>query len=546
MQSIAIDDDKVRNVFMEMGKFNKRYSLTSMGINGTKSLFYNLNEAALMQKAIERSEGVLGIGGTLLVETGKHTGRSPKDKYVVENSGTENKVWWEKNGRMSPENFDKLHGDMLSHMKNKDYFVQDLYACADPEFQLNVRLINELAWHGLFIRHLLRRPNSSEVNEFIPEFTIINCPSFKADPKTYNIRSETVIAINFDKKLVLVGGTEYAGENKKGVFTLLNYLLPEKDVMPMHCSANHGIGDEDDVAIFFGLSGTGKTTLSQDPKRILIGDDEHGWSDSGVFNFEGGCYAKTINLSPDAEPEIFSTMNKFSTVIENMRYDSDSLELDYEDDSLTPNMRSAYPLEFISNTSRLGRGGLPKNIIFLTCDAFGVFPPIAELSPEQAIYHFLSGFTSKAPGTERGIVDPEPTFSACFAAPFLPLRPEVYGELLKEKIVKGNAKCWLVNTGWTGGPCGIGKRMPLKDTRAVLTAALEGSLDIAEFREDKTFGFKVPLKVEGVNSEILNPRDTWADPFAYDQQAKKLVSMFAENFVKFKDYVDESILKVSL
>ena len=531
---------------MESGKFNSATSLSQSGITGLNSIHYNLNEAALMQHAVTRKEGILGLGGSLLVTTGKHRGRSPKDKFIVTSEDTINTIWWEENGKLTPENFDRLYSDVLDHMKDKDYFVQDLFACADPDFKLNVRLVNEFAWHGLFIRHLLRRPNVQDLNTYVPEFTIINCPSFKAIPSDYQIRSDTVIAINFEKKIVIIAGTAYAGENKKVVFTLLNYLLPSQGVMPMHCSANHAVDDEDDVAIFFGLSGTGKTTLSQDPRRVLIGDDEHGWSSRRVFNFEGGCYAKTINLSADAEPEIFSTMSKFSTVIENMRFDPQTLELDYYDDSITPNMRSAYPLDSISNVSRLSYGGPPKHIIFLTCDAFGVLPPVAKLSSEQAIYHFLLGFTSKAPGTESGVTEPEPTFSACFAAPFLPLRPEVYGKLLKEKIYQENSKCWLVNTGWTGGAYGVGMRMPIKDTRTILTAILENTVSDSGFRVDDNFGFKVPLSVEGINSKLLKPRETWPIAVEYDKQAQKLVTMFSKQFIEYADSVDESILAVAL
>ena len=531
---------------MVTGKFNAEFSLSKRGIKGLNSVYYNLNEASLMQQAVVREEGKLGIGGALLVETGKHTGRSPKDKFVVVDVKTEDTIWWEKNGRMTPQAFHCLYDDMVAHMKGKDYFVQDLYACADPDYKLNVRLINELAWHGLFIRHLLRRPEPNELDRFIPEFTIINCPSFKPVAAKYKIRSDTVVAINFEQKIILIAGTAYAGENKKVIFTLLNYILPPRGVMPMHCSANHALADESDVALFFGLSGTGKTTLSQDPKRVLIGDDEHGWSDKGVFNVEGGCYAKTISLSREAEPEIFSTMSKFSTVIENMRYDPVTLALDYEDDSLTPNMRSAYPLEFIANASRTGRGGFPKNIIFLTCDAFGILPPIASLSTEQAIYHFLLGFTSKAPGTEGGVIDPEPTFSSCFAAPFLALRPEIYGKLLQKKISQQGSKCWLVNTGWTGGPHGVGNRMPINVTRTVLSAALEGSVSDRGFRIDKNFGFEVPLNVQGINQTLLTPRATWPNASDYDDQAQKLVEMFSENFKKYKKYVDPSILAVAL
>jgi len=442
---------------------------------------------------------------------------------------------------MAPEAFDRLYEDMLAHMKGRDYFVQDLYAGADAEHRLDVRVVAELAWHGLFIRHLLRRPAREELDSFAPEFTIINCPSFKADPAKHGCRTETVIALNFERKLILIANTQYAGENKKSVFTLLNYILPAKGVMAMHCSANHAIGDEDDTAVFFGLSGTGKTTLSADPSRILIGDDEHGWSDKGTFNFEGGCYAKTISLSAEAEPEIYATTSKFGTVVENMVFDPETLELDFEDASLTQNMRCAYPLEYISNASASGLGGHPKNVIMLTCDAYGVLPPIARLTPAQAMYHFLSGFTSKTPGTERGVVEPTPTFSTCFGAPFMPRRPEVYGKLLQEKIAQYGATCWLVNTGWTGGAYGTGKRMPIKATRALLTAALDGSLAKVEFRKDPNFGFEVPVAVPGVDTTLLNPRETWADKAAYDAQAKKLVGMFADNFGQYVPFIDADV-----
>jgi len=404
-----------------------------------------------------------------------------------------------------------------------------------------VRVVTELAWHGLFIRHLLRRPERAELDQFVPEWTIINCPSFKADPKRHGCRTETVITLNFDKKLILIANTAYAGENKKSVFTLLNYLLPEKGVMPMHCSANHAIGNPVDTAVFFGLSGTGKTTLSASPDRTLIGDDEHGWSDRGSFNFEGGCYAKTINLNPEAEPEIYATTHRFATVVENMVYDPETLELDFDDDSLTANTRCAYPLDYISNASATGLGGHPKNVIMLTCDAFGVLPPIARLTPAQAMYHFLSGFTSKVAGTERGVTEPQPTFSTCFGAPFMPRRPEVYGKLLQAKIAKHGATCWLVNTGWTGGAYGTGKRMPIKATRALLSAALDGSLGAVEFRRDPNFGFEVPVAVPGVDATLLNPRETWADKAGYDAQAAKLVEMFSKNFGQYVPFIDEDV-----
>ncbi|SCM69773.1 phosphoenolpyruvate carboxykinase [Donghicola eburneus] len=526
---------------MAFGRVNPQHRLEDQGISELGNVYYNLMEPALVEAAVKNNEGRLGRGGAFLVTTGKHTGRSPKDKFVVRTPSVEETIWWENNAPMEADKFDILHEDMLAHMKGKDYYVQDLFGGADPANRLDVRVVTELAWHGLFIRHLLRRPELEELDEFVPEFTIINCPSFKADAEKHGCRSETVIALNFDKKLILIGGTEYAGENKKSVFTLLNYLLPEKGIMPMHCSANHATGNPVDAAVFFGLSGTGKTTLSADPSRTLIGDDEHGWSDKGTFNFEGGCYAKTINLNAEAEPEIYATTTKFATVIENMVFDEETLELDFDDDSLTANMRCAYPLHYISNASYSAQGGHPKNVIMLTCDAFGVLPPIARLTPAQAMYHFLSGFTSKVAGTERGVTEPEPTFSTCFGAPFMPRRPEVYGNLLRDKIAKHGATCWLVNTGWTGGAYGTGKRMPIKATRALLTAALDGSLSAVEFRKDPNFGFDVPVDVPGVPEVLLDPRRTWGDPEAYDAQAEKLVKMFSDNFEQYVPYIDKDV-----
>lgn len=526
---------------MTNGRVNPSHTLEAQGISGLGTVYYNDIEPALVEAAVRRGEGRLGKGGAFLCSTGQFTGRSPKDKFVVRTASVENTIWWENNAPMAPEAFDRLHADMLAHMKGRDYFVQDLYAGADAEHRLDVRVVTELAWHGLFIRHLLRRPDRAELDSFVPQWTIINCPSFKADPARHGCRTETVISLNFDKKVILIANTQYAGENKKSVFTLLNYLLPEKGIMPMHCSANHAIGNPEDAAVFFGLSGTGKTTLSADPSRILIGDDEHGWSGKGTFNFEGGCYAKTISLSAEAEPEIYGTTHKFGTVIENMVYDPETLELDFEDSSLTQNMRCAYPLDYISNASATGLGGHPKNVIMLTCDAFGVLPPIARLTPAQAMYHFLSGFTSKTPGTERGVTEPTPTFSTCFGAPFMPRRPEVYGKLLQEKIAQFGAECWLVNTGWTGGKHGTGKRMPIKATRALLTAALDGSLSKAEFRKDPNFGFDVPVAVPGVDATLLNPRATWADAAAYDAQAAKLVGMFADNFGQYVPFIDADV-----
>ncbi|MBP6736384.1 MAG: phosphoenolpyruvate carboxykinase [Rhodobacteraceae bacterium] len=523
------------------GRVNPSATLEHQGITGLGNVYYNFIEPALVEEAVKRGEGRLGKGGAFLCSTGQFTGRSPKDKFVVRTPAVEDSIWWENNAPMSPEAFDRLYEDMLAHMKGRDYFVQDLFAGADPEHRLDVRVVTELAWHGLFIRHMLRRPERAELDSFAPEFTIINVPSFKADPARHGCRTETVIALNFDKKVILIANTEYAGENKKSVFTLLNYILPAKGVMAMHCSANHAIGNTDDVAVFFGLSGTGKTTLSADPSRILIGDDEHGWSDKGTFNFEGGCYAKTISLSAEAEPEIYGTTSKFGTVIENMVFDPETLELDFEDASLTQNMRCAYPLEYISNASVTGLGGKPKNVIMLTCDAYGVLPPIARLSSAQAMYHFLSGFTSKTPGTERGVLEPTPTFSTCFGAPFMPRRPEVYGKLLQEKIAQTGATCWLVNTGWSGGAFGTGRRMPIKATRALLSAALDGSLNKVTFRKDANFGFEVPVEVPGVDATLLDPRATWADKAAYDAQAAKLVKMFSDNFGQYVPFIDADV-----
>ncbi|CUH39207.1 Phosphoenolpyruvate carboxykinase [ATP] [Jannaschia seosinensis] len=522
-------------------RVNPAQTLEAQGMTGFGKVRYNLLESALMQEALARKEGTLGIGGTFLVSTGKFTGRSPLDKHVVRDATTEDTIWWDNNRPMSPKGFETLRDDMRAHMQGRDTFVQDLFAGADPAHRLDVRVITEFAWHSLFIRHLLRRPDAQELAAFVPEYTVLNCPSFKADPERHDCRSDVVIAMNMGTREILIAGTEYAGENKKSVFTLLNYILPEKGVMPMHCSANHAPDEPAEAAAFFGLSGTGKTTLSADPSRTLIGDDEHGWSERGIFNFEGGCYAKTIDLSREAEPEIFDTTSRFATVIENMVFDPDTREIDFSDNSITANTRCAYPLDYISNASETGLGGHPKNVIMLTCDAFGVLPPIARLTPAQAMYHFLSGFTSKVAGTERGVTEPEPTFSTCFGAPFMPRRPEVYGKLLREKIAEHGSDCWLVNTGWTGGAYGTGSRMPIKATRALLSAALDGTLAHGQFRRDPNFGFDVPVSCTGVDDILLDPRRTWADKDAYDVQARKLVDMFAANFEKYVDHIDEDV-----
>jgi phosphoenolpyruvate carboxykinase (ATP) len=441
---------------------------------------------------------------------------------------------------MTPEQFDLLWDDFRQHIGSRELFIQDLYAGADPAHRLNTRVFTEYAWHALFIRHLLRRPKAEELAGFAPQFTIVNLPRFKVDPKRYGVRTETVIACNFTRRLVLIAGTSYAGEIKKSVFTYLNWLMPEVGVMPMHCSANVGSGG--DAAIFFGLSGTGKTTLSADPKRTLLGDDEHGWSPEGIYNFEGGCYAKTIRLSREAEPEIWAASNSFGAVLENVVLDPVTRLPNFDDGRRTENTRAAYPLEFISNASPTGTAGHPKNVVMLTADAFGVMPPIAKLSPSQAMYHFLSGYTAKVAGTEKGVgTEPQATFSTCFGAPFMPRHPSVYGNLLRDLIARHNVDCWLVNTGWTGGKFGTGRRMPIKATRALLDAALSGKLKAQPMRRDPVFGFEVPVTVPGVEPGILNPRDTWADKAAYDAQARKLVDMFIKNFAKFEVHVDDDV-----
>jgi phosphoenolpyruvate carboxykinase (ATP) len=517
------------------------FGLDAQGISTPAELFWNLTTAPLVEHAVQRGEGLLSKDGPLVVRTGRHTGRSAQDRFIVRDAATDGEVWWGKTNKpMDAGAFDRLHADFLQALGTKDrLFVQDLYGGSQPEHRVRVRVINELAWHNLFIRTLLVRPDAADLPGFRPEFTIIDLPSFRADPDRHGCRSETVIAVNLSKKLILIGGTAYAGEMKKSVFGLLNFLLPPAGIMPMHCSAN--IGPRGDTAVFFGLSGTGKTTLSADPNRTLIGDDEHGWSDDAVFNFEGGCYAKMIRLSAEAEPEIFATTKRFGTVLENVVMDPVTRELDLDDNSYAENSRGAYPIDFIPNASERNMGPVPRNIVMLTADAFGVLPPIARLTPDQAMYHFLSGYTAKVAGTEIGVTEPEATFSTCFGAPFMPRHPSVYGNLLKERIARGNVDCWLVNTGWTGGKYGVGRRMPIRETRALLNAALDGSLKSAEFRRDPNFGFDVPVAVPGVDSAILDPRSTWADADDYDQTAARLVDLFVENFAQFEDQVDEGV-----
>jgi len=517
------------------------FPLDKQGIKTSATIYANLGTAPLVEHALVNGEGKLAVDGPLVVETGKHTGRSAKDKFTVRDGETENTVWWGKsNVPMTPDHFAALKEDFLAALGAKDkLYVADLFGGSQPEHRVKVRVINELAWHNLFIRTLLVRPAAAELDGFQPEYTIIDLPSFRADPERHGCRGETVVAVNLSEKLILIGGTKYAGEMKKSVFGILNYLLPVKGVMPMHCSAN--IGPDGKTAVFFGLSGTGKTTLSADASRTLIGDDEHGWSDTAVFNFEGGCYAKMIRLSADAEPEIYATTKRFGTVLENVVIDDATRQLDLDDNTLAENTRGAYPLEFIPNTSEANLGPVPSNVIMLTADAFGVLPPIARLTPDQAMYHFLSGYTAKVAGTEIGVTEPEATFSTCFGAPFMPRHPSIYGNLLKERIAKGGVSCWLVNTGWTGGKYGVGKRMPIKETRALLNAALDGSLNNVEFRKDPNFGFDVPVAVPGVDTSILDPRSTWADKDEYDATAAKLVQLFVDNFAQFEAHVDESV-----
>ncbi|WP_425428310.1 phosphoenolpyruvate carboxykinase [Bosea psychrotolerans] len=522
-----------------IGQFNTAHGAETFGFRKLKSLSWNLQAPQLYEQALKRGEGGLAAGGALCADTGTHTGRSPKDKFVVRDALTEGTVWWENNGAMSPEHFEALLADFLKHTEGKELFAQDLYGGADPVHRVKARVFTELAWHSLFIRNLLIRPEIEEIAGYVPELTIVDLPSFKADPKRHGCRSETVIAIDFTRKIVLIGGSAYAGEMKKSVFTYLNYTLPAKGVVPMHCSAN--VGSKDDSAIFFGLSGTGKTTLSADPDRTLIGDDEHGWSKNGIFNFEGGCYAKTIKLSAEAEPQIFAASQRFGTVLENVVLDPFTRVVDFDDQSKTENTRSAYPLDFIPNASRTGRAGVPKNIVMLTADAFGVMPPIAKLTPAEAMYHFLSGYTAKVAGTERGLVGVEPEFSTCFGSPFLPRHPSEYANLLRDFIAKHHVDCWLVNTGWTGGKYGVGRRMPIRVTRRLLTSALDGSLNRADFRRDPYFGFAVPTSVPGVEPHILYPVKTWQDKAEFAETAKRLVGMFRENFKRFESHVDDAV-----
>jgi len=521
------------------------YGLENHGFINLGRVYWNLPPAVLYEESLFRGEGWMVDAGPLLVHTGKHTARSASDKFIVREPQSEAHVWWGSYNRpFAPEKFEDVYNRLLAYFQGRDVFVQDVYAGADPNYRLRVRIITETAWHSLFARNMFIPPTSrEEYQRFIPEFTLIAAPGFKAFPPMDATRSETFILIHFDQHLGLIGNTAYAGEIKKTIFTVLNYLLPLQGVLPMHCSANVAPDDPNDVAIFFGLSGTGKTTLSADPSRRLIGDDEHGWSEAGVFNFENGCYAKVIHLSPTAEPQIYAATRRFGTILENVVFDPLTRRVDLDSDEITENTRASYPLEFIENALLEKRAGQPRNIVFLTCDASGVMPPIARLTPEQAIYQFISGYTSKIAGTEVGLGrEPEITFSACFGAPFMVHHPYTYAELLRQKIERYNVRCWLVNTGWIGGPYGIGKRISIHYTRAMLAAALKGDLEHVPYRADPVFGFQVPLQCPGIPDEVLDPSSSWSNKDEYWKKYRQLAMRFIENFRKFADACPPEVL----
>jgi len=522
------------------GERHSQIGLEAHGITNVNDIYWNLPTAALYEEIIRRREGIVSHLGPIVVRTGHHTGRSPNDKFLVKESPSQHHVWWgDVNRPFDPDRFDELHRRLASFLQLKDVYVQDCFAGADPDYRLPIRVITTYAWHSLFARNMFIQASPEELATHKPEFTVIDSPQFHALRDVDGTNSEAFILVNFEKKLILIGGTSYAGEIKKSIFTVMNYILPFKKVLPMHCSANYG--PNGDTALFFGLSGTGKTTLSADSSRTLIGDDEHGWSNKGVFNFEGGCYAKMIRLSPEAEPEIYSTTRRFGTVLENEMVDTITRRIDLNDGSLTENTRGAYPITRISNADPGGMGGHPRNVIFLTADAFGVLPPIAKLTREQAMYHFLSGYTAKVAGTERGVTEPQATFSACFGAPFLPLPPGEYAKLLGEKIVEHNVTVWLINTGWSGGPYGVGSRMKIAYTRAMVNAALNSALNGVPTEIDPVFGLRIPTHCPNVPDEVLNPRNTWADKAAYDAQAQKLAVMFNENFKQFEAQVSDDV-----
>ncbi len=524
------------------GPYVSRHGLDRQGFITQGTVFWNLPTPRLYEHAIRRGEAFLARHGPLVTATGEHTGRAPHDKFVVREPTTEGDIWWGKvNKPFEPASFNRILDMLRGYVQGRDLYVFDGYAGCDPNYRLKVRVINENAWQNLFARNMfVREADGAKLVDHEPDFTVVNIPSFRADPDRDGTYSGTFILLDVGQRLALIGGTEYAGEIKKSIFTVMNYLLPKRGVMSMHCSANYG-RDQDDVALFFGLSGTGKTTLSADPSRTLIGDDETGWSDDGVFNIEGGCYAKVIRLDPAGEPDIYATTERFGTILENVVYHPGTRELDLDDDSLTENTRASYPISHLRQFDPDGVAGHPKNVVFLTCDAFGVLPPVARLTEAQAMYHFLSGYTAKVAGTEAGVTEPKATFSACFGAPFMPLHPGAYAKLLGEKIARHGAKVWLVNTGWSGGPFGVGERMKLAHTRRMVTAVLTGELDDVATRQDPIFGVAIPQAVADVPPEILVPRNTWADGDAYDAQAAKLADMFADNFEEFESGVTEEV-----
>ncbi|WP_420318737.1 phosphoenolpyruvate carboxykinase (ATP) [Ekhidna sp.] len=525
----------------EYGVKSTKSDLSDLGIK-VKEAHWNMSQSELIEEALKNGEGHLADTGALTVNTGKFTGRAPKDKFVVEDEITKDTVWWGNvNQPISSENFDKIYNKMLGYLEERKVYVRDMYAGADKTHRLRVRFINTFAWHNLFTYNMFLQPESYKLEEFTPNFTVIDCPGFLADPKTDGVRQENFALVNFKKRMILIGGTEYSGEMKKGIFSVLNFTLPTEDnVLSMHCSANMS-KDQKDTAIFFGLSGTGKTTLSADPGRLLIGDDEHGWTDKNVFNFEGGCYAKAIDLTEEKEPDIWNAI-KYGAIVENTVFKANSREVDFEDSSITENTRVSYPIDHIRNAVDPSIGGIPKNIFFLTCDAFGIIPPIQRLSKGQAMYHFISGYTSKVAGTEAGVTEPEPVFSACFGAPFLPLHPTKYAEMLGKKMQEHEVKIWLINTGWTGGEYGVGERIKLKYTRAMITAALEGKLDNVGYRTHSIFGAEIPLTCPDVPSEILSPRETWKNDKAFYAKANDLANRFNKNFEKFEEFANEEIM----
>ncbi len=522
------------------GPVASRYGLDTLGLKTRGKEFWNLVPAGLYEEAIRRGEGSVAEGGPLVMLTGEHTGRSPNDKFIVRDAATESQVdWGNVNRPLKAEHFDRVHEKVVRHLSERDLFVADCYGGADPAYRLRVRVVTEHAWHALFARTMFIRVPFAEQADFQPDFTILHAPTLTTNPETDGTRTGTFILVNFAKRLVLIGGTSYAGEIKKSVFSILNYLLPPKGVLPMHCSAN--IGKRGDTAIFFGLSGTGKTTLSADSSRTLIGDDEHGWADNGIFNFEGGCYAKVIKLSPEAEPEIYATTRMFGTVLENTVLDHATRRLNLDDALYTENTRACYPVDYIPNMALDGRGGHPQNVIMLTADAFGVLPPVSQLTAEQAMYHFLSGYTARVAGTEKGVKEPQATFSACFGGPFMARHPSVYAKLLGEKIARHGSKCWLVNTGWSGGGFGVGERMKIAHTRAMIRAILEGKLASAPFATHPNFGVRMPEACPDVPADVLNPKNTWRDKAAYDAAAREVAKRFETNFAKFEPFVDGKI-----